>query len=140
MGGVATLNAGACHLFFDGDLVLDVIHAFDILGDYPGPALLGLRIDKTIELHHALERIDFDVFVLVERVISQRFFDVERKSAVINIFARALLVTTAGGAAGEAADERQCAQTKEQSQGREWLACAGGRVGAVHHNLFDLVF
>ena len=99
--------------FFDGDIVLNLFDALDFFGEVASAVFLVARIDEAAQLHHAFERLHLHVLVFVLRVLGQTVSDARRIGFVIDAFARALCVTITG-AAGHAADHRQCADAEDQ--------------------------
>lgn len=84
------------HRLFDRDVIYDLSHAFDSLGEVCGPVLLISRIDKAAQLDRALERFHVYTLVLILTVLSERPLDTGGSGPVINVLACALLVATAG--------------------------------------------
>src|SRR5438270_7497003 len=96
--------------FLDRDVIYNVFHGDDVFGEISRAILLVPRIDEAAQLNGALEGFYADTFVLVLSVFSQPRLDAGRSPVIVNSFAGALLVATAGGATGHAEEERNGAQ------------------------------
>src|ERR1044072_2433898 len=81
--------------FLDRDVICDLSHAGDFLGEVSGSILLISRIDEPAQLNRALERFHAYSVVFIFGVFRQRGLDAGRSAMVVNSFARALLVATA---------------------------------------------
>jgi hypothetical protein len=101
---------------FDRDIIYDRSHGCDFLGEVSGPILLISRIDEAAQLNLALERFHTYSVVLILAVFCQRRLDAGRSVLIVNSLTRALLVATAGGAAGHAHEQWHCAEGEDQCE------------------------
>jgi hypothetical protein len=63
------LLRGTGRLFFDSDVVFNILHALDIFGEGSSPAFLRARIDKAAQLGRAFKCFYADAVVFVFGIV-----------------------------------------------------------------------
>jgi len=112
------------HRFFDRDVIDDLFHAWNFLGEVGGAILLVFGIDEAAQLNRALERFHIYSAILILRVVCQPRLDAGRSAMVVDSFASALLVAIAGSAAGHAQEQWHRPEKKDRSEYSKGLACS----------------